>query len=182
VDSEGEETECFKRLCTTGQIYYLKNNYYRCTSGSFLELVKSRTCDHDEVVVINFPVIYSETFPIGVYNSISNIAKNNHYVPTQKISRNSIESFQGVFTNCTYDAYEEEATYDEICMENYVKLNQDKEPDICSVKLLGYTYCTVDDGDDKDKCNPSSAFRQRYLTSWNILTVVISILIIFIIY
>jgi len=182
VDSEGEETECFKRLCTTGQIYYLKNNYYRCTSGSYLELVRSRTCDHDEVVVINFPLIYSETFPIGVYNSISNIAKNNHYVPTQKISRNSIESFQGVFTNCTYDAYDEEATYDEICMENYVKLNQDKEPDICSVKLLGYTYCTVDDGDDKDKCNPSSAFRQRYLTSWNILTVVISILIIFIIY
>jgi len=174
VDSEGEPTECFKRICTTGQVYYIKNNYYKCTSGSFLELIRSKTCDHDEVVVINFPLIYSETFPIGVYNSISDIAKNNHYVPTQKLSRNSLETIQGVFTNCTYDAYEEEANYDEICMQNYVKLNQDNEPDICSVKLLGYTYCTVEDGDNPDKCQPSSAFSlHAYLSIWRILQFVL---------
>jgi len=182
VDSEGEETECFKRICTTGQVYYIKNDYYRCTSGSFLELVRSRTCNHEEIVVINFPLIYSQTFPIDVYNSISNIAKNNHYVPTHKTSRSSIESFQGVFTNCTYDAYDEDAKYDQICMQNYVKLNQDKEPDICSVKVLGYTYCTVDDGDNEDKCNPSSAFSQKYLSSWHIFKIIISLIIIFIIY
>lgn len=182
VDSEGEPTECFKRTCTAGQIYYIKDSYYRCSSGSFLELVRSRHCDHDEVVVINFPLIYSETFPIGVYNTISNIAKNNHYVPTQKISRNSLETIQGVFTNCTYNAYDEYADYDQICMQNFVKLNQDKEPDICSVKLLGYTYCTVDDGDDPDKCNPSSAFTQKYLSLWQIMIFVLSIIYIFIIY
>jgi len=167
VDSEGEETECFKRICTTGQIYYIKNRYYRCSSGSHFELVRSRTCSHSEIVVINFPLIYSETFPIGVYNSISNIAKNNHYVPTHKLSRNSLETIQGVFTNCTYDAYDEYVTYDQICMQNYVKLNQDNEPDICNVKVLGYTYCTVEDGDDPDKCNPSSALSYRIISSWH---------------
>ncbi|OUM59856.1 hypothetical protein PIROE2DRAFT_14522, partial [Piromyces sp. E2] len=182
VDSEGEETECFKKTCTTGQIYYIKSDYYRCTTGSYLELVRSRTCDHDDVVVINFPLIYSDTFPIGVYNSISNIAKNNHYVPTQKTSRQSIESFQGVFTNCTYDAYDEDTTYDQICMQNYVKLNQDNEPDICNVKILGYTYCTVEDGDNKDKCNPSGAFTQKSLSMLQIMTFIISTIIILIIY
>ena len=182
VDSEGEETECYKKSCTTGQIYYIKNDYYRCTTGSLLELVRSRTCDHDDVVVINFPLIYSDTFPIGVYNSISNIAKNNHYVPTQKTSRQSIESFQGVFTNCTYDAYDEDTTYDQICMQNYVKLNQDNEPDICNVKLLGYTYCTIEDGDNKDKCNPSGSLSQKTLSILQIMSIILSTIIYFIIY
>jgi len=182
VDSEGEETECFKRTCTTGQIYYIKDNYYKCSTGSYFELVRSRQCDHDEVVVINFPLIYSETFPISVYNTISNIAKNNHYVPTQKLSRNSLETIQGVFTNCTYNSYDEYANYDQICMQNYVKLNQDKEPDICSVKILGYTYCTVEDGDDPNKCNPSSAQSGKYLSLLHIMKFVVSIIIILIIY
>jgi len=182
VDSEGEETECFKRTCTIGQIYYIKDNYYKCTSGSYFELIRSKHCDHDEVVVINFPLIYSDTFPISVYNTISNIAKNNHHVPTQKLSRSSLETFQGVFTNCTYNAYDEFANYEQICMENYVKLNQDKEPDICSVKLLGYTYCTVEDGDNPDKCNPSSAIKREYLSIWHAIKLLISIAIILIIF
>jgi hypothetical protein len=181
VDSEGEPTECFKRSCTAGQIYYVKDNYYKCTTGSHFELVRSRHCDYNEVVVINFPVIYSDTFPISVYNTISSIAKNNHYVPTQKLSRNSLETIQGVFTNCTYNVYDEFATYDQICMQNYVKLNSDKEPDICSVKLLGYTYCTVDEGDDPDKCNPSSAYSFKYGLSsttkkWYLVVAVVALL------
>jgi len=177
VDSEGEPTECFKRTCTTGQVYYIKDNYYKCTTGSHFELVRSRHCDYSEVVVINFPVIYSDTFPISVYNTISSIAKNNHYVPTQKLSRKSLETIQGVFTNCTYNVYDEFATYDQICIQNYVKLNRDKEPDICSVKHLGYTYCTVDDGDDPDKCNPSSAYSFKYLSKkWYLMAIVVALL------
>ncbi|ORX44895.1 scaffoldin [Piromyces finnis] len=182
VDSEGEETECTKKICTTGQIYYIKNDYYKCTTGSFFELIRSRNCDYDETVVINFPVIYADSFPISVYNSISNIAKNNHYVPTQKTSRQSIESYQGVFTNCTYDVYDEDTTYDQICMQNYVKLNRDKEPDICSVKHLGYTYCSVEDGDNKDKCSPSGVNTQKSLSILKLLTLILSTIIIFVVY
>ncbi|ORX44894.1 scaffoldin [Piromyces finnis] len=182
VDSEGEETECTKKICTTGQIYYIKNDYYKCTTGSFFELIRSRNCDYDETVVINFPVIYADSFPVNVYDSISNIAEKNHYVPTKKTSRQSIESYQGVFTNCTYDVYKEDTTYDQICMQNYVKLNQDKEPDICSIEHLGYTYCTVEDGDNKDKCSPSGVNTQKSLSILKLLTLILSTIIILITY
>ncbi|KAG4098171.1 hypothetical protein H8356DRAFT_1673871 [Neocallimastix lanati (nom. inval.)] len=181
VDSEGEPTECFKRTCNVGEIYYMKDNYYRCTAGSYLELVRSRHCDHDEVVVVNFPLIYSDSLPINIYNTISDIARNNHHVPTQKLSRSSLETIQGVFTNCTYNAYDEYATYDQVCIQNYVKLNKDNEPDICSVKLLGYTYCTVEDGDDPNKCNPSSAVSLKNLTQWSVIKMAIAVLAIILI-
>jgi len=182
VDSEGEETECFKKTCTIGQIYYVKDNYYKCAAGSKMELIRSRHCDHDEVVIINFPLIYSEDFPENVYTTINNIAKNNHHLPTQKVTRDSLETVQGVFTNCTYNLYDDYANYDQICMENYVKLNVDNEPDICSVKLLGYTFCTVEDGDNPDKCNPSSALKREYLSLWHIIKLIASIVIILIIF
>jgi hypothetical protein len=180
VDSEGEPTECNKRICTVDQIYYIKDRYYKCTNGSYMELIRSKQCDHDEVVVINFPLIYTNSFPIKIYNTISDIAKNNHHVPTQKLSRNSLETIQGVFTNCTYDAYDELANYDQICMQNYVKLNSDNEPDICSVKLLGYTYCTVEDGDDPNKCNPSSAITFKNISKWHHVKIIAAVLILFI--
>jgi len=177
VDSEGEDTECFKRSCTVNEIYYIEDNYYRCLLGSYLEVIRPKTCVHDDVVVINFPLIYTESFPTNVFKTISNIAKNNHYVPTEKVSRTALETVQGVFTNCTYNVYDDYATYDQICMANHVKLNQDKEPDICSIELLGYTFCTVEDGDDPYKCNPSSAFGQKQFSIIKVMTFVITIII-----
>jgi len=182
VDSEGEATECFKRTCTVGQIYYIKDNYYKCLIGSYFETIKPKSCQPNDVVVINFPLIYSGSFPNTVHKTISNIAKNNHYVPTEKVSRTSLETVQGVFTNCTYNVYDDLVTYDQICMANHVKLNQDKEPDICSIQLLGYTFCTVDEGDDPNKCNPSSAYSQINLSMGKILTLLLSTLLFFIIY
>ncbi|ORX85797.1 hypothetical protein BCR32DRAFT_303912 [Anaeromyces robustus] len=170
VDSEGEDTECFKKTCALGQTYYIQDNYYKCTIGSYFELIRQKTCDYNEVLVINFPLIYIDSFPTSIYKTISNIAKNNQYLPTEKESRTSLESVQGVFTNCTIDDYDSSIiNYDQICMANHVKLNQDKEPDICSIQLLGYTFCVVDDGDNPNKCNPSSAFTQKNISLWNII-------------
>jgi len=179
VDSEGEDTECFKRTCTVNEIYYIEDNYYRCLMGSYLEVIRPKTCVHDDVVVINFPLIYTDSFPTNVFKTISNIAKNNHYVPTEKVSRTALETVQGVFTNCTYNVYDDYATYDQICMANHVKLNQDKEPDICSIELLGYTFCTVEEGEDPYKCNPSSAFGQKQFSIIKVMTFIISIIIYF---
>eukprot|EP00833_Pecoramyces_ruminatium_P000566 jgi/Orpsp1_1/1174598/evm.model.c7180000050701.1 len=174
VDSEGEDTECFKKTCDAGQIYYIEDDYYKCMIGSYFEPIRSKTCIFDEVVVINFPLIYSESFPTTVFKTISNIAKNNHYLPTEKSSRTALEVVQGIFTNCTYNTVDENVNYNQICMANHVKLNQDREPDICSVEVLGYTYCTVDEGDNPNKCNPSSSPLQKYLSLWHIATFIIS--------
>jgi len=185
VDSEGEDTECFKKTCTVGQIYYMDSDYYKCIVGSYFELIRPKTCNFDDVVVINFPLIYSNTFPTNIQRTLSNIAKNNHHVLTEKASRTSIETVQGVFTNCTYNVYNDYASYDPICIANHVKMNQDNEPDICSVKLLGYTYCTVEEGDDPNKCNPSSAIHRfhEHISLWRIgLTFIISTILYFVIY
>ncbi|KAG4098177.1 hypothetical protein H8356DRAFT_1424886 [Neocallimastix lanati (nom. inval.)] len=180
VDSEGEETECFRKTCNIGEIYYIENQYYKCVSGSYYEPIRSKTCEYDEVVIINFPLIYSEFFPTSVYKTINNIAKNNKYLPTEKKRRSDLEVIQGVFTNCTYNSLGEYTEYDQICMANYVKMNEDNEPDICSIKLLGYTYCTVEEGDNPNKCDPSSASLQKYLSSWHIVAFIISLIIYFI--
>ncbi|OUM63188.1 hypothetical protein PIROE2DRAFT_10348, partial [Piromyces sp. E2] len=158
-DSEElEDTVCKIQSCVTGQYYYIDGYYYRCESGSNLNLMNSKNCVYSSRYVINFPTILSDDYPSKVRYAVDKIAKNNHSTATSKKGRNYLPVVPAVFTNCTYNFEDHEATFDLVCVSNYVTLNYVKEPEICSVSNMGYVYC-ADDSDNPNKCNPSAAHR-----------------------
>ena len=158
-DSEElEDTVCKIQSCVTGQYYYIDGYYYRCESGSNLNLMNSKNCVYSSRYVINFPTILSDDYPSRVRYAVDKIAKNNRSTATSKKGRNYLPVVPAVFTNCTYNFEDHEATFDLVCVNNYVTLNNVKEPEICSVSNMGYVYC-ADDSDNPNKCNPSAAHR-----------------------
>jgi len=160
-DSEGlEATECVKQNCVSGQYYYIDDAYYRCEVSSLLVPVVSRYCSYDDNVVVNFPLALTEEFPDKIKQAVDDIQKNNNStaVVTRR-GKNYLEAVSGIFTNCTYNVEETKSTFDLVCVNNYVRVDDETdEVKICNVDQLGYVEC-IEDEDNPEKCSVSGAFR-----------------------
>jgi len=176
-DSEElEETVCKIQSCITGQYYYIDGYYYRCDSGSVLNLMTSKYCVYSAKYVINFPTILSNDYPSKVRYAVDKIARNNHSTATYKRGRNYLPVVPAVYTNCTYNFEDKEPNFDLVCVNNYVTVTRNDETEICSIGNMGYVYCS-DDSDNPNKCNPSSAY---HILSNPILHILIAIITAFI--
>ncbi|ORX77215.1 scaffoldin [Anaeromyces robustus] len=135
-DSEElEETVCKLQSCVIGEYYYIDNYYYRCDSGSVLNLISSKNCVQSTKYIINFPTILSDDYPSKVRTAVDKIARNNNSTATVKKGHNYLPVVPAVYTNCTYNFEDKEATFDLLCVKNYVILNHENEPEICSIYL-----------------------------------------------
>jgi len=162
-DSEGlEATECTKKNCIVGQYYYINSKYYYCGSGYILNLVTDKTCEHDDRVIINYPVAFSEQYPDKIKNAVESISTiNNSTALVTNINSKYISSVSGVFTNCTYTVEEKDSEFDLVCINNYVSVNEETDNvEICSLTHMGYVEC-VEDENNPEKCNPSGSI-SRY--------------------
>jgi len=158
-DSENlEKTECTKQSCYAGQNYYINENYYRCEAGSYLTPIKSRNCKYDENVIVNFPVILKEEFPNNIKQAIESVEKNNNSTAIAvRSNKKYLAVVPAIYTNCTYNVEETEASYDFVCINNFVAVNdEDDTLEICSIENLGYVEC-VEDETNPEKCNPSGS-------------------------
>jgi len=149
-------TVCNKQSCVLGELYYIGGYHFRCVTGNVFNILSTKYCNTDELVVVNFPTAFSETYPANVKAAVDEIAKNNNSTATVKAGSNHLTVIPGIFTNCTYDKEEKVANFDLVCIENYVVLDNEKEPQICSTAKLGFVGCN-EDSENPDKCNPSSA-------------------------
>jgi len=167
-DSEEiEDTVCTIQECVNGQYYYIDGFYYKCETGNRLSIMTSKSCVYSSKYIINFPTILSDDYPSKIRNAVDKISRSNNSSPTTKDGRNYLPVVPAVYTNCTYNFEDKEASFDLICVKNYVKINNEEEPEICSVSNMGYIYCT-DDSDNPDKCHPSSAFRTLKISMFHI--------------
>jgi len=155
-DDDLTSTVCNKQSCVLGELYYIGGYHFRCVTGNIFNILSTKYCNNDEFVVVNFPTAFSETYPSNVKNAVDEISKNNNNTATVKAGSNHLTVIPGIFTNCTYDKEEKMASFDLVCIENYVVLDNDKEPQICSTSKLGFVGCN-EDSENPDKCNPSSA-------------------------
>jgi len=159
-DSEElEPTECTKQACVSGQYYYIDDAYYRCESSSTLVPVMSRYCSYNENVIINFPLALTEEYPDKIKQAIEGIEKNNNSTAiVTRRGKNYLESVSGIFTNCTYNVEETKSTFDLVCVNNYVAVDEETDDiKICSMEQLGYVEC-IEDEENPEKCNVSWAF------------------------
>jgi len=155
-DDNLASTVCNKQSCVLGELYYIGGYHFRCVTGNIFNILSTKYCNTDELVVVNFPTAFSETYPSNVKNAVDEISKNNNNTATVKAGSNHLTVIPGIFTNCTYDKEEKMASFDLVCIENYVVLDNEKEPQICSTAKLGFVGCN-EDSENPDKCNPSSA-------------------------
>jgi len=159
-DSEGlEATECVRKNCVSGQYYYIDEAYYRCEVSSLLVPVVSRYCSFDDNVVMNFPLALTEELPDKIKQTVDDIKKNNNSTAiVKRRGKNYLESISGIFTNCTYNVEETKSTFDLVCLNNYVAVDEvTDEVKICNVDQLGYVEC-VEDEENPEKCTISEAF------------------------
>ncbi|OUM69833.1 hypothetical protein PIROE2DRAFT_2266, partial [Piromyces sp. E2] len=159
-DSEElEPTECTKQACVSGQYYYIDEAYYRCESSATLVPVMSRYCSYNDNVIINFPMALTEEFPDKIKQAMEGIEKNNN--STAVVSRrgkNYLESVSGIFTNCTYNVEETKSTFDLVCVNNYVAVDEETDDvKICSMEQFGYVEC-IEDEENPEKCNVSGSW------------------------
>jgi len=155
-DDNLSSTVCNKQSCVLGELYYIGGYHFRCVTGNIFNILSTKYCNTEEFVVVNFPTAFSETYPSNVKNAVDEISKNNNNTATVKAGSNHLTVIPGIFTNCTYDKEEKMASFDLVCIENYVVLDNEKEPQICSTAKLGFVGCN-EDSDNPNKCNPSSA-------------------------
>ncbi|KAL6631435.1 scaffoldin [Neocallimastix sp. 'constans'] len=156
-DSEGlEATECVKQNCVSGQYYYIDDAYYRCEVSSLLVPVVSRYCSYDDNVVVNFPLALTEEYPDKIKQAVDDIQKNNNSTAiVNRRGKNYLEAVSGIFTNCTYNVEETKSTFDLVCVNNYVRVDEETdEVKICSVEQLGYVEC-MEDEENPEKCTVS---------------------------
>jgi len=180
-DSEElEPTECTKQACVSGQYYYINEAYYRCESSSTLVPVMARHCNYNENVIMNFPLALTEEYPDKVKQAVDNIAKNNNSTAIlTRRGRNYLESVSGIFTNCTYNAEETRSSFDMLCINNYVKVDEENDDvKICSLEHLGYVEC-IEDNDNPEKCNVSAAMA---FARPSLLTVLVAVALSFLFY
>ncbi|ORX80296.1 scaffoldin [Anaeromyces robustus] len=179
-DSEGlEATECTKQACVSGQYYYIEDAYYRCESSSTLVPVMSRYCSYNENVIVNFPLALTEEYPDKIKQAMEGIEKNNNSTAiVSRRGKNYLESVSGIFTNCTYNVEETKSTFDLVCVNNYVKVDEDTDDiKICSMEQLGYVEC-VENEENPEKCNVSG-IELRYQLSFFAIAIAILIHMIF---
>ena len=153
---EVEPTECTKQACVSGQYYSVDGAYYRCESSATLLPVMSRYCSYNENVIINFPLALTEEFPDKIKQAVEGIEKNNNSTAiVSRRGKNYLESVSGIFTNCTYNVEETKSTFDLVCVNNFVAVDEETDDvKICSNEQLGYVEC-VEDEENPEKCNIS---------------------------
>jgi len=176
-DSEHlEETMCTKKICTVGQYYYMGKGYYYCKSNSVLVPVSSKYCFYNDNVIINFPIFLSQDYPDNIVKIIKNIEINNHASAINPVkSKNYIKSVSGIFTNCTYNSEETKSNFDLICINNYVKFNEEtNDIMICSTEHLSFIECE-EDNNNPEKCNVNKAINLLNQTSF-LFTIIITII------
>ncbi|ORX42352.1 scaffoldin [Piromyces finnis] len=176
-DSENlEPTECTKQACISGQYYYIDEAYYRCESSSSLVPVMSRYCSYNENVIINFPLALTEEYPDKIKQAVEGIEKNNNSTAIiRRSGKNYLESVSGIFTNCTYNVEETKSTFDLVCVNNFVKVDEETDDvKICSIEKLGYVECTEEE-ENPEKCNVSFGISRASLS---ILSVVLTTVIV----
>ncbi|ORX35837.1 hypothetical protein BCR36DRAFT_375792, partial [Piromyces finnis] len=176
-DSENlEPTECTKQACISGQYYYIDEAYYRCESSSSLVPVMSRYCSYNENVIINFPLALTEEYPDKIKQAVEGIEKNNNSTAIiRRSGKNYLESVSGIFTNCTYNVEETKSTFDLVCVNNFVKVDEETDDvKICSIEKLGYVECTEEE-ENPEKCNVSFGISRA---SISILGIVVSTLLV----
>ncbi|ORX42351.1 scaffoldin [Piromyces finnis] len=179
-DSENlEPTECTKQACISGQYYYIDEAYYRCESSSSLVPVMSRYCSYNENVIINFPLALTEEYPDKIKQAVEGIEKNNNSTAIiRRSGKNYLESVSGIFTNCTYNVEETKSTFDLVCVNNFVKVDEETDDvKICSIEKLSYVECTEEE-ENPEKCNVSFGISRASLS---IPSLVISTLLVVII-
>jgi hypothetical protein len=101
----------------------------------------------------------TEEFPDKIKQAVDDIQKNNNStaVVTRR-GKNYLEAVSGIFTNCTYNVEETKSTFDLVCVNNYVRVDDETdEVKICNVDQLGYVEC-IEDEDNPEKCSVSAAF------------------------
>ncbi|ORX84090.1 scaffoldin [Anaeromyces robustus] len=177
-DSEElEKTTCVKQNCYIGEYYFIDGIYYRCEFGSIYNYISGKYCNYNERVIVNFPVAINTDYPSEVYEAITKISKNNN---STAIINNKINNYltviPGIYTNCTYNYEDKTSSFDLLCINNFVTLDDDDNAQICSISQLGYVEC-VEDESNKEKCNPSLSFA-RYSSN---ITYIITISIIYLI-
>ena len=178
-DSEElEPTECVKQACVSGQYYYIDEAYYRCESSSSLVPVMSRYCSYNENVVINFPLALTDEYPEKIKQAMEGIEKNNNSTAiVSRRSKNYLESVSGIFTNCTYNVEETKSTFDLVCVNNYVSVDEETDDiKICSMEQLGYVEC-VEDEENPEKCNVSGGISRLSLS---IISIIVSTMLVII--
>jgi len=111
---------------------------------------------------MNFPLALTEELPDKIKQGIDDIQKNNNSTAVVKRrGKNYLESISGIFTNCTYNVEETKSTFDLVCLNNYVAVDEKTdEVKICNVDQLGYVEC-VEDEENPEKCTISKAFHSR---------------------
>ena len=135
----------------------------------------SRYCSYNENVIINFPLALTEEFPEKIKQAMDGVEKNNNStVIVSRRGKNYLESVSGVFTNCTYNVEETKSTFDLVCVNNYVSIDETTDDvKICSVEQLGYVEC-IEDEENPEKCNISNALSR---ISLSVVTVVVTTLL-----
>ena len=180
-DSEEiEPTECTKQACVSGQYYFIDDAYYRCESSSTLVPVMSRYCSYNENVIINFPLALTEEFPDKIKQAMEGIEKNNNSTAiVSRRGKNFLEAVSGIFTNCTYNVEETKSTFDLVCVNNFVSIDENTDDvKICSMEQLGYVEC-IEDEENPEKCNISYGISRISLSIISIIiTTILSILFI----
>ncbi|ORX42353.1 scaffoldin [Piromyces finnis] len=169
-DSENlEPTECTKQACISGQYYYIDEAYYRCESSSSLVPVMSRYCSYNENVIINFPLALTEEYPDKIKQAVEGIEKNNNSTAIiRRSGKNYLESVSGIFTNCTYNVEETKSTFDLVCVNNFVKVDEETDDvKICSIEKLGYVECTEEE-ENPEKCNVSFGISRASISIFGI--------------
>ena len=172
-DSEElEPTECTKQACVSGQYYYIDEAYYRCESSSTLVPVMSRYCSYNDNVIINFPLALTEEFPDKIKQAMEGIEKNNNSTAiVSRRGKNYLESVSGVFTNCTYNVEEIKSTFDLVCINNFVNIDENTDDvKICSIEQLGYVEC-IEDEENPEKCNISGSISRLSISVVTIIVV-----------
>jgi len=108
---------------------------------------------------VNFPLALTEEFPDKIKQAVDDIQKNNNStaVVTRR-GKNYLEAVSGIFTNCTYNVEETKSTFDLVCVNNYVRIDDETdEVKICNVDQLGYVEC-IEDEENPEKCSVSGTF------------------------
>jgi len=172
-DSEEiEPTECTKQACVSGQYYYIEDAYYRCESSSTLVPVMSRFCSYNDNVIVNFPIALTEEYPEKIKQAVEGIEKNNNSTAiVSRRGKNYLESVSGIFTNCTYNVEETKSTFDLVCVNNFVTVDEETDDiKICSMEQLGYVEC-IEDEENPEKCNVSGGYARFTLSILSIIVV-----------
>jgi len=172
-DSEEiEPTECTKQACVSGQYYYIEDAYYRCESSSTLVPVMSRFCSYNDNVIVNFPIALTEEYPEKIKQAVEGIEKNNNSTAiVSRRGKNYLESVSGIFTNCTYNVEETKSTFDLVCVNNFVTVDEETDDiKICSMEQLGYVEC-IEDEENPEKCNVSGGYARFTLS---IITIIVA--------